>query len=227
VSINATTLNLRYPGQYYDAESKLHYNINRYYDPVTGRYTQSDLIGLKGGINTYGYVGGNPVSKADRYGLDDYSDAFLYTNNTAAGTSAAIGALSSLIAYYFINSTSNRVGNGYNEYALEAVSAGSLGLSGTKERYYDKFCKGRNDNCEELKRKINEYIDNAKPKIREMQIDPKKMFGTVLWVNHKGNLIGRIETIYTMIAVGVAVGCDMSAETARASELHVPTRPRF
>ncbi len=62
-------LNLRFPGQYYDREIGLHYNYFRYYDPQTGRYITSDPIGLYGGLNTYGYVGGNPLTRNDPKGL--------------------------------------------------------------------------------------------------------------------------------------------------------------
>jgi RHS repeat-associated protein len=62
---------VRLPGQYYDAESGLHYNYFRDYDPATGRYVQSDPIGLAGGINTYLYAGGNPVLYIDPLGLDN------------------------------------------------------------------------------------------------------------------------------------------------------------
>jgi RHS repeat-associated protein len=64
---------LRFPGQIYDAESGLHSNGHRDYDPRLGRYVESDPIGLEGGINTYAYAGNNPVSAIDPFGLDPKS----------------------------------------------------------------------------------------------------------------------------------------------------------
>jgi RHS repeat-associated protein len=60
---------LRFPGQYWDEETGLHYNYFRDYDPVTGRYIQSDPIGLGGGVNTYSYVDQNSLVNADATGL--------------------------------------------------------------------------------------------------------------------------------------------------------------
>jgi RHS repeat-associated protein len=69
---NTVTFNVRLPGQYYDQETGLHYNYFRYYDPGTGRYTTSDPIGLEGGLNSYGFVNGNPLRWVDQYGLLGY-----------------------------------------------------------------------------------------------------------------------------------------------------------
>jgi RHS repeat-associated protein len=55
-------------GQYYDAESTLFYNWNRYYNPATGRYISSDPIGLEGGINTFLYAAASPVMYIDPEG---------------------------------------------------------------------------------------------------------------------------------------------------------------
>jgi RHS repeat-associated protein len=60
---------IRFPGQYADREIGLNYNLNRYYDPVTGSYTSPDPIGLRGGVNIYGYAP-DPVNFADPLGLE-------------------------------------------------------------------------------------------------------------------------------------------------------------
>jgi RHS repeat-associated protein len=57
------------PGQYYDLETGRHYNYFRDYDPSIGRYIESDPIGLRGGLNIYGYAGSRPIVRFDRLGL--------------------------------------------------------------------------------------------------------------------------------------------------------------
>ncbi len=60
--------NLRFQGQYFDAETGLHYNRFRYYDPNCGRFINQDPIGLAGGNNNYLYVP-NPTGWVDPFGL--------------------------------------------------------------------------------------------------------------------------------------------------------------
>ena len=67
--LGAFDLPVRLPGQYFDKETSLHYNYLRDFDPSTGRYVESDPIGLRGGLNTYAYVSANPLRLTDRFGL--------------------------------------------------------------------------------------------------------------------------------------------------------------
>lgn len=69
-NIAEVRFNLRYPGQYADAESGLFYNGFRTYSPAGGFYTQNDPIGLRGGWNRRIYAGANPLGISDRDGLD-------------------------------------------------------------------------------------------------------------------------------------------------------------
>lgn len=67
---NQIELNLRGSNQYFDAESGLHYNIRRYFDPETGRYLSTDPKGQAGGLNLYAFAHNNPLSYVDGSGLD-------------------------------------------------------------------------------------------------------------------------------------------------------------
>lgn len=79
---------LRLPGQIEDAETGLHYNYRRYYDPATGRYISADPIGFAGGLNSYRYASADPVNLIDPTG----EFAFLIPVGAAAASAAKVYA---------------------------------------------------------------------------------------------------------------------------------------
>ncbi len=107
------TCNLRLPGQYFDSETNTHYNYFRDYDPLTGRYIQSDLIGLFGGINTYAYANNNSLSITDESGL--YGHIVI---------GAIVGAVSAGVA-------ANTVGASNRQIATAIVWGGVVGAGAT------------------------------------------------------------------------------------------------
>lgn len=97
-------MNLRFPGQYYDKATGHHYNLNRYYNPVLGRYMEADPIGLEGGWNPYAYAENDPVNKVDPSGLYAYINANgEWVDNGKSFHSPTSGSVTDRLAYNFSN----------------------------------------------------------------------------------------------------------------------------
>ncbi|MFG2630958.1 putative T7SS-secreted protein [Streptomyces sp. NPDC048473] len=85
---------LRFPGQYFDPESELHYNFHRYYDPQTAQYLTPDPLGLAPAPNPTVYVS-NPHASIDPYGLFGCPEEEHLFRGTTRGYNASDGTQAS------------------------------------------------------------------------------------------------------------------------------------
>jgi RHS repeat-associated protein len=111
-------------------ETGLIYCRARYYDPAVGRFTQRDPIGLRGGINQFAYVGGNPVNRVDPSGtiyrpiVPNAATAQIgYTGQTAGGLSSGTQNLSNAQGLSSLNVDDvSPIADGMGETAAERQS---------------------------------------------------------------------------------------------------------
>ena len=141
--------NLRFPGQYLDRESGLHYNYFRTYDPSIGRYTQSDPIGLEGGVSTYGYAYQNSLRYTDPDGLNPVAGclAGAWAGPFGCGVGAAVLGSASLAA-------------------MLSLRSDSVSLDSTQ----DQSCEANSDNdrCRELLLDIERFKNGISRRIRQL-----------------------------------------------------------
>jgi len=138
------SFNLRFPGQYYDAETGLNYNYFRNFDPAVGRYVESDPVGLTGGsYSTYAYANGNPISYIDPSGLTSVEAAI--TEAIASGNFEILETLleqaTPAQAQVIRAALSNKLRRSLSNEAIKQITRNSEQIAkGDKIRKVEELC---------------------------------------------------------------------------------------
>ena len=229
-SNNQMTLNLRFPGQYYDQETGLSYNYQRDYNPKIGRYIQSDPLGLNGGINSFVYVENNPLKYMDARGeLIQFAPAvanpivvvgaiaiYACTSNVSCRT-AVTESIKSIFNYCQSSYNQAQVGlfkfkpkptnspHGDIQELLDALKQGhAYWLSST-------FTTGPNDpkhddDCERLKNDIKRTDESLQRRLRDLK-NHLSIKNTVSYIGHINRMRDEDNLIKSLINKGEERKC--------------------
>jgi RHS repeat-associated protein len=165
---------LRFPGQQYDAATGLHYNYFRDYEPGTGRYVESDPIGLGGGLNTFAYGASSPLRFDDPSGLF-YDQAGRYLVECAKPVVAISTVVASGVVMLLTPNTTS---------ACDTIDK-------------PPECK---EDCEALYRQIHGVLNELKKRYRDMREDRQDLFNTRptginSWAGHQQQFRNRQATL--------------------------------
>ena len=167
-------LDMRFPGQRYDTASMLNYNYFRDYDSGSGRYVESDPIGLQGGGTTYSYAFSSPFNYLDSAGLRPVTMPFPWWGDVPVKAAGTVCSVPLMVA----------IGVGAVLMAIPNTTSACDTL--------DKpiSCNEGNEDCERLALQIAAHVAGMKKKWNELATDPRNLYNLAKYSNPGGDLAG-------------------------------------
>ncbi|BDU20393.1 RHS repeat-associated core domain-containing protein [Dyella sp. GSA-30] len=237
--IGSYSYNLRFPGQYFDAESGLHYNVNRDYEATTGRYIESDPIGLAGGMGSYAYTGNDALNYSDALGFmpsalpSPSPSPFTPSPAPSTGPVPNYGPPANDAAPFedllpSLGSMCARVSIGVALYLYPTPTS----ACDQPHPPAANQCPGGND-CEKLYQQIRQALNVVKKRFWDLRGDAKtgnlfnlRPTGTMSWAGHQQQLAGWQRSLRKLLQDADAKGCHDYPDDAWAwAARGVPTQP--